>query len=566
MYNPQTHYRALFSVEKKNQLDEHDIFKRLVSHMGGWLKTHEFFRELGAHIFKRELYVGGKKVFGNKNACFEVKTNNYNEELRIPSAWVMRMEHFDNNYRQRKWRIDVAMSNIRPEYCELSVTVTRFLRDDYMGEEPPVPPSSVPRFVSKILNDDFLKCSVGAKKIESNAQVLKAGEGRPLYQFITHPGRIVPVIVINIQHAKNIVVPDGLQKLVLGSGIVYYYDDQYVHQELAYDWGQAVDHYQCRPDSIRVYLPELNVASYNDWKRHRYFSLNDYLNNPEDLLRVISQSVFRVSFRNVPFDHITNFETLYILQQRQRVQQLRAAAANSQRSKEEEEYLTALEDENVRTTSALKTNENALNSERERNITLEIQIEELTDQLKVTREQFGQVTQTQKHLQEHMENVNSLRSCFQTFPSSILELVNLLETLYPDKVHFLDEARQSAEDASFNILSEAWEVLVKTATTLYALYFEKDSKNIELDFKNETGYEVSLKEGGQTKNDAKLMALRTRLYEGNSISILPHVKLDKSQKHLRVHYFVDRTKNLLIIGHCGDHLDTAGTQRRKERA
>jgi hypothetical protein len=66
------------------------------------------------------------------------------------------------------------------------------------------------------------------------------------------------------------------------------------------------------------------------------------------------------------------------------------------------------------------------------------------------------------------------------------------------------------------------------------------------------------------RDDRKLMALRKRHYEGQELDFSPHAKLQKGGKDLRVHFYADHTRKLIVIGHCGDHLKTAGTARRKE--
>jgi hypothetical protein len=59
------------------------------------------------------------------------------------------------------------------------------------------------------------------------------------------------------------------------------------------------------------------------------------------------------------------------------------------------------------------------------------------------------------------------------------------------------------------------------------------------------------------------MALRRVRYDGQDVDITPHVKWgNRVPKLLRVHFYVDRQKGKLVIGHCGDHLDTYGTRRR----
>src|SRR5580692_9589186 len=105
MYNPQTHYRTMFSIETAPSSIESHIFKVLVGHVGRWLKTHEYFRDVADQIFKPWLYQGGdKKLIGKNGAWVDVRTLNYSFDTRTAETWVMRFEHYDRDYRHRKWR------------------------------------------------------------------------------------------------------------------------------------------------------------------------------------------------------------------------------------------------------------------------------------------------------------------------------------------------------------------------------------------------------------------------------------------------------------------------------
>ena len=66
--------------------------------------------------------------------------------------------------------------------------------------------------------------------------------------------------------------------------------------------------------------------------------------------------------------------------------------------------------------------------------------------------------------------------------------------------------------------------------------------------------------------DEPTSPLRSRRLETPQLCMLstPHVKWgNEPPRLLRIHFFVDREQKSLVIGHCGDHLDTYGTRRRK---
>lgn len=107
----------------------------------------------------------------------------------------------------------------------------------------------------------------------------------------------------------------------------------------------------------------------------------------------------------------------------------------------------------------------------------------------------------------------------------------------------------------------AWKLLHSLATVLPDLMFsDNQAGDISAQFKTATGFEMSMSEGKLTKANARLVSSRVVSFDGKQWDITPHAKSDKS-KHLRVHFALDHDKKRVIVGHCGDHLETAGTRR-----
>ena len=103
------------------------------------------------------------------------------------------------------------------------------------------------------------------------------------------------------------------------------------------------------------------------------------------------------------------------------------------------------------------------------------------------------------------------------------------------------------------------------ATTLRQLYFDENMApgQIAENFHNLTGFELAVSEGSMTKNDPHLSALRRDEFEGRAIDIGPHVKIgNRDPKLLRIHYHADPTTSRIIVGHCGGHLESAGSRFR----
>ena len=99
---------------------------------------------------------------------------------------------------------------------------------------------------------------------------------------------------------------------------------------------------------------------------------------------------------------------------------------------------------------------------------------------------------------------------------------------------------------------------------LWDLYFGASSGgDISGRYYEKAGYELALTETKLTKNNASMMREREAEYQGKIVDCRPHIKgKDKNPKRaFRVHFYVDRAGGKIVLGHCGGHLTTAGTQR-----
>ncbi len=90
----------------------------------------------------------------------------------------------------------------------------------------------------------------------------------------------------------NIENISALQNLLAGSALVYWYDSADVQTALNNEWGHTnVALYHCPPDTIRIYLPNLDTQMDYDWERHRYFSLQEYKGRFQDLSRAVKKHI-----------------------------------------------------------------------------------------------------------------------------------------------------------------------------------------------------------------------------------------------------------------------------------
>jgi len=153
---------------------------------------------------------------------------------------------------------------------------------------------------------------------------------------------------------------------------------------------------------------------------------------------------------------------------------------------------------------------------------------------------------------------------FKTLPSTLVEVATAASLAFPRLV-ITKKAIETAEDFhECSCVAEAWEMLVHLSETLHPLKFEERAKDLEGKFKSVTRFELGMSEGKMTKDSSKFMNQRRLIHEGVEYDITPHLKHgNAAPKLVRIHFAFDETKEKIIVGHIGDHLETYGTKRRK---
>ena len=139
----------------------------------------------------------------------------------------------------------------------------------------------------------------------------------------------------------------------------------------------------------------------------------------------------------------------------------------------------------------------------------------------------------------------------------------MIERLHGDTFAVADKARASARDTAFKDVDAAWECLHALATVVPTLVYEQGVHPGQLPerFRHETGgIELAMTEGSQTNRDGRMGRLRQADLDGRTWDVSPHVKWGSD---FRVHFALDGDGKRVVVGHCGDHLDTAGTRRRR---
>jgi archaellum component FlaC len=140
---------------------------------------------------------------------------------------------------------------------------------------------------------------------------------------------------------------------------------------------------------------------------------------------------------------------------------------------------------------------------------------------------------------------------------SLQQTVDLIATLYSDRIVFLDTAKGSAKESDrrgFRKGAKAFEMLQKLATEYWQQLADGKSNQQAKAVFGQNAYAAN--EASTLSNDGKRR--RTFNYRGRDFLMDTHLKdgvKDSQAETLRVHFEWLAHEKKIVVGHCGKHLD-----------
>lgn len=374
------------------------------------------------------------------------------------------------------------------------------------------------------------------------------------------------LVSCNQTNGQPVLESRALAKTLAGSAVVYAADSLDVGEEWEYLLPKG---FRCQNGMARVYQPHVDFGSERDAKRHRYSSEDQIKEHTE--ARVREMIVRGITRRASAIGHseVTSIEDVEARRRDIRLRELRRIADDkSKDDKSKDEYIQLLEEDN----NTLRASEDDLKSRLSATAAqvedLQDKVEDLDEQKRRLEYELQAAVSSRQEAEEaarRAERQNQTLSSLRRLPSSVKEVAETMQQLFPSELVFTPRGLRSTEDRGRDLVEDAWECLYALATVLHPLLFDAADQNVDLErvFKEKTGFDLGMSEGRSTKRDKKFMKLRQDVFEGRTIDIIPHVKIgNKEPRLLRVHFFVDQDKKRIVIGHCGGHLDNFSTRKQ----
>lgn len=490
----------------------------------------------------------------NGSRCTVVALRSGSEPAgNLPRAWAMRLTHADSEIIAREWVVDIGFCLVGDDTYEVAIAVEHAARPGF-SIDLPAPQVSAPDVVKRLLELEGISAAAGSQPLTTKAVPVRVGDGEFLRQALESKERAAPLIYVSrVQGDFSLPVsPEALAKHLAGAAVVMYEDERGLDEELQYLISRT---YRCFGGAIRLYQPRLRLDDALDQGRHRYLRHEEILEKgaSKALEAIVHAVTRRPDPRNRPA--VTAIEDVERLVREARVEELRSKASDGHElASLYAADLSQVKEEKARLAEELATAEQRLEKEAEEHDETRREVRRLELELDAARHQVED---------EAAAKLVAFAADF-VLPTTLSEVLSLAEEFFPGRLLITDRARESARKSTLRPqkMDVAWGCIKSMATVLRDLHCKEKVPMREIipRFRAETGFELSTGESEGTMADKKLAAKRKLEVDGKALDISSHVKWGrKAPDCLRVHYAVDAEHGVLVIGHCGDHLDTVRT-------
>ena len=491
-------------------------------------------------------------------------------------VWAMELDEQDHRLIYGRWHTRIGIIG-NADSCIVNIQLSRYIVRGFIGEAaPPIP--STPRIVKMLFSDEANVVRVGStflndKPIYLTSETLTS----KFIPDLTDPDRTLSLILITTDEESKLPVRNlkNLTKQLFGMADIYVLDwhdralmdtyrEVFLKNTPAYDYGM-----EC--SSLKIYCKpvDLTVPTDNEmWMAYAKYLIDRYTRHGENrFINVFRQGICRASDR-VAGDILSIADVRWL----DGIDEAKCLSSRIKKLKQRvkgdsggNETVDSLRDEISGLQKDIADWEEIASELETSNSEAAAKIDMLTrDAMRLENEKRAVERKLEMAELEQLNAnaLNGIRKALTVVPENLTQLLDLAKVLYPDRIVILPDAYRSAKKFD-GILTEEWEILVAVATTLWDLCF-KETVNDRLgsEFKKRTGYELARGESGMTCAMPNLMKLRKRMYKGKEIDISPHIKGRNIKAAFRLHFYIDRDEEKIVIGHAGEHMDTTGTPRR----
>lgn len=515
------HYRARFEVAAADGADAAEAVKEIVM---GWLHAKGLDVPEGA----ADIAVpAGWTAADEPDAAKAVRFLGLSGAQG--AAWAVEADELDGEFSRRRWHTRIGLAPAGDGGCILNVQVSHYAVNGFFGyQRNPLP--SVPRVVRDILASGKLDVRIGASRVSVEEIYLDADALKRDF-------------MPSLTDRAGCLLPDRT----------------------------PAGRYRIGRSAVMVYRPGIDLSTEDSlsactlFTRHR---VERYAAGGRDgFINVLMQSLSR-GIDSRPGDVAGIGDVLWLRsraeseRQDERIERLRA---RTKAPAEPVADIDGLRAEIARLRSDAEAWEEIATDQERSYSDATAKVDELT---RTVQRLEGEKRALERKAAQcaapsHDDGAARVAECLQVIPRDLADLLKLAHSIWPDRIVVLPEAMDTAKSYDGN-LAEEWDIVRGAATALYGLLFEDDDceGRVADEFQRRTGYELTFSESSATRARADLMKMRERNYGGRTVDISAHIKGRSQKNTFRLHFYIDRENELIVIGHAGCHMKTAGSHRR----
>ena len=554
-------YKVRFNLELKDPED--DLLWKIVLHIKNWMVkkyNSEDEKIIPENVTQWTFFKNGDRIFSNDDEqTVYMESDLYQDAFK--TCWACKIAekgHVFENTAARTWttQIGLEMNEGEPELFSCIITYNDSV--SYIGKCQDIPKPTIPRIIGNMINDRTIRCFFGHDEIIKTPLKIEKGYCPELWNKIADEKRALPYFILSPCPTKvknEMVMPPAvnekkLAEYLCGNAIVYYSDNYEVTKEIKRTFPIG---YDCPLGNMRVYYPGIDCSEENNSKRHKYFS-QIYINKlGEEEFLCILRRVFAQDL------HYTEDKDYIIIDYCKKLHRIQ----NTQKRIEEERLKLKKEHKEELNDVSAELFNNWV-EESEQHDEAEKKCKELEAELSSLKDKKYQLEAKIDSYREYAQNAERYktalngRNVIETYPGTPEEIADYFREMFCDRLAFSDDIKKSLKTCSMKN-EDIWRAFYSLATVLYDIYQRSCEKPFD-EYKLITGIECAAKEASMTHKDSKLMQQYVVDYKGEKVNIESHLKFRDSYQ--RVHFGL-LSDGRILIAHCGEHLDTAGTRRRK---
>jgi hypothetical protein len=450
--------------------------------------------------------------------------------------WAARTIYLGDKVVGRKWLTDIFVEQRAGSLARFGAQLTCQCTADDPGFD-----HSRPRIVRDLI--DRLAAEADGESLTNEVVGVSSEDVGQLASLLYNPERRLPVVLVSIDDTGGAQIDlERLANRLSGSAHL-----RSIATEPSFEMTRTVGKRMSTFNgAIRLYMPGLETETEDPFK-HPLWLCPASGSNPRAIDQIASR-VLPLRFRDS--EGSARFWRVGLL--RQAASRAAADAADGPREEQLLAEIEALRAEVDASKEAGQAAEALMNEEAAKLTALQADFAQLEDENYSLRERMRGLAQGGAKNNPALAP-DEIQAVFERDPSLETSL-RVISALFPDRMVVLESAIESARDSfSFRHRSKAFELLWSLCTSYWSALAEGGGDGIA---RQCFGSSYAAKEAETISKAGRKR--RTFVFDGAEIEMERHLKIgvaDNKSETLRVHFEWINDRRLIVIGHCGAHLD-----------